>query len=115
VATVILGVLLMLSGILVTTTLLPAINVGLLVVGLAGVLLVVLLALGIGALHGRRGAVSKPQPPLNRETWRMPPLAMLDRPVWSRGRLVAMWALRGYLIVAVLLLVVRAVQIGAGH
>jgi NRAMP (natural resistance-associated macrophage protein)-like metal ion transporter len=115
VATVILGVLLMLSGILVTTTLLPSVDVGRLVAGLTAFLLVVLVAMGIGALYGRRRGVSEPQPQLDRETWRMPPLATLERPVWSRGRLVAMWALRGYLIVAVLLLVVRAVQIWTGQ
>jgi len=115
VASLILGVLLMLSGILVTTTLLPSVNVGRLVVGLGVTLLIVLIALGIGALHGRRGVESGSRPRPNRETWRMPPLAFLGRPVWSRGRLVGMWALRGYLIVAVLLLAVRAVQIGTGH
>ena len=30
------------------------------------------------------------------------------------GRLVAMWALRVYLVVAVLLLLVKAVQLGGG-
>jgi Mn2+/Fe2+ NRAMP family transporter len=115
VATVILGVLLMLSGVLVTTTLIPSIDVGRLVVGLGALLFVALVAMGVGALYGRRGQVRAPQPQLNRETWRMPPLAFLERPAWSRGRLVAMWALRGYLLVAVLLLAVRAIQIGTGH
>jgi Mn2+/Fe2+ NRAMP family transporter len=114
-ASVILGVLLMLSGILVTTTLIPSIDVGRLVVGLGAVLFVALAAMGIGALRGRREVVSEPRPRQYRENWRMPPLAFLGRPMWSRGRLVAMWALRGYLIVAVVLLVVRTVQIGTGH
>jgi Mn2+/Fe2+ NRAMP family transporter len=115
VASVILGVLLMLSAILVATTLFPSIDIGLLVVGLGAVLLLVLVAMGLGALLGRHPAVQGAQPRVNRETWRMPPLAVLGRPVWSRGRLVGMWALRGYLIVAVLLLIVRAVQISTGH
>ncbi len=115
VATLILGVLLMLSGILVTTTLLPSIDVGRLVVGLGGVLLAVLVAMGVVALRRGKTVVSAPQPQQHRETWRMPPLAVLAPPVWSRGRLVALWALRGYLIVAVLLLAVRAVQIGSGQ
>lgn len=116
VASVILGVLLLLSAVLVATTLLPSIDVGKLVVGLSALLLLVLVAMGIDALYDRRRPVSGAQPPNRtyRETWRMPPLAMLGRPVWSRGRLVAMWSLRGYLIVSVLLLVVRAVQISSG-
>ena len=50
----------------------------------------------------------------HRDTWRMPPLAFLDRPEWSRGRLAAMWSLRIYLVVAVAMLLVKAVQLGAG-
>jgi Mn2+/Fe2+ NRAMP family transporter len=114
-ASVILGVLLMLSGVLVVTTLIPSIDVGRLVVGLGALLTVGLAAMGIVSLRGRKtiAAASEPQP--DRDTWRMPPLALLGRPVWSRGRLIAMWALRGYLLVAVVLLAVRAVQLGTGH
>ncbi len=42
----------------------------------------------------------------------MPPLALLERPVWSPGRRAAMLLLRGYLVVAVALLVVKTVQLG---
>jgi hypothetical protein len=125
VATVIIGVLLVLSGILVVTTLLPSVDVGRLVVGLGAVLIISLAAMGVVTLRGREttteperssGAVARELQPLaNRDTWRMPQLALLERPTWSRGRLIAMWALRGYLIVAVLLLAVRAIQIGTGH
>jgi hypothetical protein len=45
----------------------------------------------------------------------MPQLALLERPVWSRGRTAAMWTLRIYLVAAVLLLIVKAVEIGGGH
>jgi hypothetical protein len=53
-------------------------------------------------------AVSKER----RSTWTMPPLALLERPVWSPGRRAAMLLLRGYLLVAVLLLVVKTIQLG---
>jgi len=42
----------------------------------------------------------------------MPALGLLDRPKWSRGRLTAMYLLRGYLVLAVVLLLVKAVQLG---
>jgi hypothetical protein len=45
----------------------------------------------------------------------MPQLTLLDRPVWSPGRLAGMYALRGYLVVAVLLLIVKAVELGLGR
>ena len=44
----------------------------------------------------------------------MPPLALLGRPVWSRGRVLAMYLMWGYLFAAVGLLVVKAVRL-AGH
>jgi hypothetical protein len=44
----------------------------------------------------------------------MPPLALLRRPKWSTGRKVAMLTLRGYLVVAMLLLIVKAVRLGGG-
>jgi len=50
-----------------------------------------------------------------RADWRMPPLALLQRPAWSRGRLVGMWALRIYLVLAVLLLLVKAIELATGH
>ena len=42
----------------------------------------------------------------------MPPLNLLNRPKWSRGRLLGMWALRAYLVVAVVLLLVKAIELG---
>jgi hypothetical protein len=47
-----------------------------------------------------------------RATWRMPPLNLLERPTWSRGRLLTMYLLRGYLVVAVILLAVKAIELG---
>ena len=47
-----------------------------------------------------------------RHAWTMPPLALLERPTWSPGRRAAMLLLRGYLVVAVALLVVKTVQLG---
>ena len=47
-----------------------------------------------------------------RANWRMPPLNLLSRPKWSRGRVLGMWALRCYLVVAVVLLLVKAIELG---
>jgi hypothetical protein len=46
--------------------------------------------------------------------WTMPQLTFLEPAVWSRGRKAAMLGLRGYLVVSVALLVVKAVQLGGG-
>jgi hypothetical protein len=42
----------------------------------------------------------------------MPPLALLERPLWSPGRKTGMLVLRAYLVVAVLLLVIKTFQLG---
>jgi hypothetical protein len=44
----------------------------------------------------------------------MPPLALLGKPEWSRSRVVAMYAMWGYLFVAIALLVVKAVRLTGG-
>jgi NRAMP (natural resistance-associated macrophage protein)-like metal ion transporter len=114
-ATVIISVLLLLSMILVVSTLFPHIDVPLMLGALGAVLVAGLLV--AGALWLRRLAGVQPLPAsqlARRDTWRMPPLALLGRPPWSRARLVTMWGLRIYLVVAVLLLLVKAAQLGAG-
>ena len=49
-----------------------------------------------------------------RMNWRMPPLALLKPVEWSTGTKMGVLLLRGYLIVAVLLLIVKAIQVGGG-
>ncbi|MBO0887167.1 MAG: manganese transporter, partial [Acidimicrobiales bacterium] len=114
-ATVIISGLLYLSLILVITTLFTNVNVPLL---LGAVGAVVVAGLMIASVPwARRRARAEPIPAeqmARRETWRMPPLALLGRPPWSRGRLVTMWGLRIYLVVAVVILLVKAVQLGSG-
>jgi len=113
VATVIVSVLFVLSLILMTTTVFPNINVGLLLVVLAGTLFVVLAT--AGALY-QRSLSSRPAleeaPDLKRETWRMPPLSLLERPPWSRGRTLTMYSMYGYVFLSVALLLVKAIQLG---
>ena len=113
VAIVIISVLLMMSFVLMITTLFSSINVNDLALVLGGILLVVYVVGGIVLLRNRSArphvaVISAEQ----RSNWRMPPLNLLSRPKWSRGRLFGMWALRSYLIVAVVLLLVKAIQLG---
>ncbi len=116
-AVLIVGVLVMLSLILVTATAFPALNVGTLTLVLGAALTVVLLIVALMSLRGRghRPVISeRPQDRVPRQQWTMPPLALLRRPTWSRGRKATMLLLRGYLVVAVGLLIVKAVQLGGG-
>lgn len=49
-----------------------------------------------------------------RLTWRMPPLALLERPQLSATRRIGLSVLRLYLLVAMILVVVRVVQLALG-
>jgi len=117
-STFIIGVLLVLSGTLVIDTLFSSIN---------AVKTAMWLAIGLAAAAALAGAwywltrnrrpPSEPHPrttmtAAERDNWRMPPLALLKPAEWSVGRKVALLALRGYLVISVLLLIVKAVQLG---
>jgi Mn2+/Fe2+ NRAMP family transporter len=114
VATFIVGSLLMLSGILVATTVFPHINVTILLISLASGLLLGVGSLGALVLRESRRAEPKPKiPTAERATWTMPPLALLEKPVWSPAR--RMYSLWGYLFISIALLIVKAIQLGLGH
>jgi Mn2+/Fe2+ NRAMP family transporter len=119
-AAFIIGVLLVLSGTLVVGTLftnLPALQTA------------IWIAIGLVAVAAVAGAWfwltrnRRPAPPPHprgtmsaeeRMNWRMPPLALLKPAEWSSGRKTALLLLRGYLVISVLLLIVKAVQLGGG-
>jgi Mn2+/Fe2+ NRAMP family transporter len=112
-AAVIVGVLFALSGILVVTTAVPSVNVLVLAIVLGIVLAIGLLLLAASALRSRRrGLVVAPPPAVERESWTMPPLALLEKPVWSRTRRVAMSLMWVYVLTTIVLLAVKAVQLG---
>jgi Natural resistance-associated macrophage protein len=50
-----------------------------------------------------------------RDSWRMPPLNMLTKPVLSAGRKAGLAALRGYLAIAMILVIVKIVQVATAH
>jgi Mn2+/Fe2+ NRAMP family transporter len=119
-ASVIIGVLLVLSGTLVVTTLFASLDASKVAIWIA-IGLVALAALAGAWFWLTRNRRPPPQPnpraamsEAERLNWRMPPLALLKPAEWSTGRKVALLTLRGYLVISVLLLIVKAVQIGRG-
>ena len=116
VASVIVGVLLMMSLVLMMTTLFPSINVADLAIVLGIVFVATFMVAGIFIFLNRSNREAIPEELLrNRSTWRMPPINLLHRPTWSRGTLAGMYLLRGYLVVAVVMLLVKALQLGLHH
>ena len=117
VASVIVSVLVLLSLILMATTVFPGVDVSKVALIGGAVLAAGLLAFGLRTLRVRRAqgppvGPDQDSPEIPREQWTMPPLTLLARPTWSTGRKVAMLALRSYLTVSVILLIVKAAQLG---
>jgi NRAMP (natural resistance-associated macrophage protein)-like metal ion transporter len=115
IAAAIVGVLVALSGILTATTLFPKLDVTLLAEILFGVLAIGLPAAALYTRAGRREPSGSQKHGVPREQWTMPPLELLARPEWSRTRTVGMYALRGYLVLAVVMLIVKAIEVSFGH
>jgi Mn2+/Fe2+ NRAMP family transporter len=119
VAGFIVSTLLLLSAILMATTLFPDVNVVAVSEYLAGAIVIGLIcAVGVLKWLERRHGPQPPPPPLtagvDKAQWRMPQLALLDPVTWSAGTKLGMLALRGYLVIGAVLLVVKAVQLGGG-
>ncbi len=117
-ASVIVAVLILLSLILIATTLFPGIDVTTVSVIGAVALAAGLVAVGLVTLRARRTGsgvtVVQTAPVVPRKQWTMPPVTLLSRPRWSAGRKAAMLAMRIYLLISIVLLVIKAVQLGGG-
>ncbi len=115
-ATLIVAVLVLLSLILMATTVFPKIDVTEFAAVGGAVLAVALVAFGGWTLYNRRGServtVIDEAPSVPKSQWTMPQLTFLEPAVWSSGRKAAMLAMRGYLVVSVALLIVKAAQLG---
>ncbi len=112
-AGMIVAVLIALSLILMATTVFPNLGVSF-VLGLLAVVVVggLVVSAVVGIRHARLGPAGGEHVDRGyRDSWRMPPLALLARPRWSRGRTTSMWALRVYLVIAVLILLAKAVEL----
>ncbi|WP_216234757.1 divalent metal cation transporter [Paenibacillus sp. GP183] len=114
VSSIIVGVLVMLSLILAVTTLFPNVNVTLMTEVLSCVLLVGLVTAGLLFSGKEKLNVTNEKVIIDRRMWRMPSLSSLPKPVWSKTRKFGMIVLRGYLLVAVILMIVKAVQLALG-
>jgi Mn2+/Fe2+ NRAMP family transporter len=126
IAGTIVGILVLLSLTLTVTTLFPHLTGRQLAVMLGGGAVAGLggaAAWGLSRLVSRRRLPADPEAELDtgvvlaaeRLTWRMPPLALLQRPAWSPGRRLGMISLRCYLAGAVALIIVKIIQLAAGH
>jgi Mn2+/Fe2+ NRAMP family transporter len=113
-AAAVVGVLVTLSVILTASVLFPDITSATILRIMVGCGAAGLAAAGYAAARRRRVAL----PAIDRtgrENWRMPPLSELTRPTMSTGRRIGMGALRLYLAVAMVLVIIKLVQLAVGH
>jgi Mn2+/Fe2+ NRAMP family transporter len=111
------AVLVSLSFILTASVLFPNISARQIIDILATCGVASVLAAGYALVRRQRSgaAASAPVDRAGRQNWRMPPLNLLERPVMSPGRKIGIAALRLYLAVAMVLVIVRIVQLAFGH
>jgi len=114
------AVLVSLSVILTASVLFPGISARQIAGILSGCGAVAILAAGFALVRRLRAGASAAAPavavdPAERDGWRMPPLALLHRPAMSAGRKAGMSALRLYLAVAMILVIVKIAEIALGH
>jgi hypothetical protein len=109
----------MLSVILTASVLFPGISgAHIVAVLVGGSVTALLVSLGMRIYERRRGAKSAAEPVLacDRSTWRMPPLSELAPAQLTRLNRIWLIVLRGYLIIAAGLVLVRIAQlVSAGH
>jgi NRAMP (natural resistance-associated macrophage protein)-like metal ion transporter len=112
----VIGALVVMSVILTASVLFPQVTSGQIVAVMAvGTVIGLLVGLYL-LIRGRRAAALKARLTVpiewqKRETWRMPALNRLARPVMSTQRKVGLATLRGYLVVAFALVVVKVIEV----
>jgi NRAMP (natural resistance-associated macrophage protein)-like metal ion transporter len=116
VAVFIVGILLTLSTILVITTVFTTIDVVRLALVLGGFVVAATVVAGVFSVRGRAPAAEYMKMSREeRQNWRMPALALLERPPWSPVRRASIVALSAYLVLAIVMLAVKAVELAIAH
>ena len=114
---IVVAILVMLSIVLTASVLFPSINATAIVLILTGgSVITVLTTIGL-MLYRLIHPVVQTLPPLDRSlrpTWRMPPLALLTRPNLSTTRRIGLSVLRTYLLIAMIMVIVRVVELALG-
>jgi Mn2+/Fe2+ NRAMP family transporter len=110
-ASLVVGILVVLSALLTTSTLAPGIDLVTVAVGLGSVLVAVLVGLAIAHSRGHPEREAPGMTPWEARTWTMPRLESLPPPRTCRERTIGLVALRCYLLTAAALLVFKAFEL----
>jgi NRAMP (natural resistance-associated macrophage protein)-like metal ion transporter len=108
-------VLVALSAVLTASVVFPGITGGEILLIIGSCLTAAAAMGGWTLIRSLRGQSSVEVDRRDRENWRMPPLNMLSKPVMSGGRKVALAVLGSYMGIAMLLVMVRIIQMATGN
>ena len=111
----VIAVLIALSAVLTASVVFPGITGRQILVIILGCMTAALAVGGWTLLRSLRVQSSVELDRRDRETWRMPPLNMLSKPVMSAGRKVTLAVLGSYMAIAMILVIVRIIQMAIGH
>jgi hypothetical protein len=116
VASIIVGVMVVLSATLTITTVLPTVQPATAAAALGGLLSLVLLVLLVATrqpkvVRSRRRTRTR----WETQTWTMPPLETLKPPTGSPGRAIGLTVLRIYLTITAVIVVLRVAHVAIGH
>jgi hypothetical protein len=108
-------VLVALSAVLTASVVFPGITGRQIVVILGACMVAAVAGGGWTLIRSLRAVRPVPADRRDRESWRMPPLNMLSKPVMSAGRKAVLAVLGSYMAIAMILVAVRIVQMAIGH
>jgi len=112
IAAAVIGALIALSALLTATTILPHLQLTPAVTGLAITIAALAACLALLAIRARPAPA--PSSTADRRTWTMPPIDLLRPPERSAWRTLGLTVLRCYLLAAIAVLAVRAIQLALG-
>src|SRR5712691_6739350 len=114
-ASAVVALLITLSVVLTASVLFPAITARQILEIMLVCVVAAMAAGGWALIRSPRAHSSVEVDRRDRDTWRMPPLHVLSKPNMSAGRKAGLAVLRGYLAIAMILVIVRIIQMAIGH
>jgi Mn2+/Fe2+ NRAMP family transporter len=112
---IVISVLIALSAVLTASVVFPSITGRQILVIVLGCMTAAVAVGGWTLLRSLRVQSSVTVDRRDRETWRMPPLNILSKPVMSAGRRVTLAVMGSYMAVAMILVTVRIIQLALAH
>ena len=112
---IVISVLIALSAVLTASVVFPGITGRQILVIVLGCMTAAVAVGGWTLLRSLRAQSSVTVDRRDRETWRMPPLNILSKPVMSAGRRATLAVMASYMGVAMILVIVRIIQLALVH